>query len=376
MKVTVDIYILFKTDLTALCHEFIHQSLMKPMTTNKQKTLRFLDLFAGAGGLSEGFIRAGFTPMAHVESDKAACFTLKTRTAYHWLKEAGQLNCYNDYLHGRMTRGDLYDLVPQKQISSVINTEIGEDTLAEIFAKIDELLQGENLDLIIGGPPCQAYSLAGRSRDKNGMKGDKRNYLYVYYAEFLKRYKPKYFVFENVMGLLSANDENETFYLGSMKALFKENGYVTVEKVLSANDYGVPQRRKRVILIGNRDTKSNFFPLPKEWKPDINVDEVLKDLAFIKAGEGSIAPHKLKKYSGNYLYDAGIRNGDKWVTLHIARPHNTRDLKIYYIVVNQWNKHRQRLHYYDLPEKLKTHKNQTSFTDFTNFHWWHEVRFP
>jgi len=336
---------------------------MKPMTNNKQKTLKFLDLFAGAGGLSEGFIRAGFTPVAHVESDKAACFTLKTRTAYHYLKESEQLESYNDYLHGKMTRSELYNLVSQKQISSVINSEIGEDTLAEIFGKIDELLQGENLNLIIGGPPCQAYSLPGRSRDKNGMKGDKRNYLYVYYTEFLKRYKPKYFVFENVMGLLSAKDKNGTLYLDLMKKLFKEIGYQTVVKVLTANNYGVLQKRKRIILVGNKEGKSDFFPLPEEWKPDLNVEELLNDLPFLKAGTGAIAPHKLNEYSGIYLYDAGIRNGNKWVTLHIARPHNNRDLEIYRIAVKQWNEHHQRLHYYDLPDNLKTHKNQTSFTD-------------
>ncbi len=333
------------------------------MTDNKQKTLRFLDLFAGAGGLSEGFIRAGFTPVAHVESDEAACFTLKTRVAYHWLKESDQLDRYDDYLHRRMTRTELYDLVSQKQIASVINAEIGEDTLPEIFDEIDKLLQGEKLDLIIGGPPCQAYSIVGRSRDKNKMMGDKRNYLYVYYAEFLKRYKPKYFVFENVLGLLSAKDEEGELYLDAMKELFKEQGYETVEKVLTASDYGVLQRRKRVILVGNNEDKTDFFPLPEEWKPDINVEEVLKDIPFLKAGTGSVAPQKLKEYSGDYLYDAGIRNGNEWVTFHIARPHTTLDLEIYRIAVKQWNKHHQRLYYYDLPDKLKTHKNQTSFTD-------------
>ncbi|MCB0255151.1 MAG: DNA cytosine methyltransferase, partial [Anaerolineae bacterium] len=75
-----------------------------------RKTIRFLDLFAGAGGLSEGFIRAGFTPVAHVEADEAACFSLKTRVAYHWLKNSGKLDNYEDYLFGRITRQELYNL--------------------------------------------------------------------------------------------------------------------------------------------------------------------------------------------------------------------------------------------------------------------------
>ena len=70
--------------------------------------LRFLDLFAGAGGLSEGFIQAGFKPVAHIESDKAACFTLQTRMAYHWLKSIDNLDVYVDYLNGKLSRTEFY----------------------------------------------------------------------------------------------------------------------------------------------------------------------------------------------------------------------------------------------------------------------------
>lgn len=332
------------------------------MTNHEHKSLRFLDLFAGAGGLSEGFIRAGFTPVAHIEADEAACFSLKTRAAYHWLKKSNQLERYNDYLFGRMTRKDLYDLVPPEHILSVINCEIKENSLPEIFNKIDILLKGQKLNLIIGGPPCQAYSLAGRARDKNGMKGDKRNYHYVYYAKFLKRYEPKYFVFENVLGLLSAVDKNNSLYIDAMTNEFRDAGYETVVKVLTASDYGVLQKRKRVILVGNKSGRSDFFPLPDKWKPNVTANEVLKDLPFIKAGEGSVAPAKLNQYTGGYLFDAGIRNSE-WVTLHTARPQTEQDLEIYRIAISQWDKHNKRLHYYNLPDTLKTHKNQKSFTD-------------
>jgi DNA (cytosine-5)-methyltransferase 1 len=205
--------------------------------------------------------------------------------------------------------------------------------------------------------------VVGRSRDKNGMKGDKRNYLYVYYAEFLRRYKPKYFVFENVTGLLSARDETGGRYFDNMKKLFEAVGYKTEFRILSADDYGVLQRRKRVSIIGNKEQKTNFFPEPEKWQPNVKVEEVLNDLPAIKAGEGSVFPDKLKEYSGQYLFDAGIRNGNEWVTLHIARSHIERDLEIYRLAVEQWNEHKERLHYYVLPDHLKTHKNQTSFTD-------------
>jgi len=153
---------------------------------------KFLDLFAGAGGLSEGFIQAGYTPVAHVEMDVAACYTLKTRAAFHWLKANGDIELYNQYLRGEMTRNEFYAHIPQTVLDTVLNYEISDDTIPEIFTKVDRLLDGEELDLIIGGPPCQAYSLAGRSRSETKMVGDKRNYLYRHYAEFLRKYRPKY----------------------------------------------------------------------------------------------------------------------------------------------------------------------------------------
>ncbi|WP_249451967.1 DNA cytosine methyltransferase [Acinetobacter indicus] len=87
----------------------------------------------------------------------------------------------------------MYETIPQNEIESVINEFIGPDTLKSIFKQIDTLLGNTKLDLIVGGPPCQAYSLVGRSR--SNIVNDPSNHLYKYYAEFLKRYKPKYFVF-------------------------------------------------------------------------------------------------------------------------------------------------------------------------------------
>ncbi len=174
------------------------------------RKLNFLDLFAGAGGLSEGFIRAGFEPVAHVEANQAACFTLRTRMAWHWLRTHGKTGPYADYLNGNLSCPEFYEQVPEEITGSVINAEIGAETLPDIFRRVDALLETRKLDLIIGGPPCQAYSIVGRARDRNRMKGDKRNYLYLYYADILKRYRPSYFVFENVTGLLSASERKET----------------------------------------------------------------------------------------------------------------------------------------------------------------------
>ena len=214
--------------------------------------LRFLDLFAGAGGLSEGFIQAGFKPVAHIESDKAACFTLKKRMAYHWLKSIDNLDVYVDYLNGKLSRTEFYKIIPEHIIKTVINMEISENTLKTLFNEIDYLLKDSPLDLIVGGPPCQAYSLVGRSCDSNKMLGDKRNYLYKFYGKFLQRYQPKYFVFENVLGLLSAKDANGNYYFQEMRNLFKKLGYETEYRILNANDYGALQARKRIIRASNR----------------------------------------------------------------------------------------------------------------------------
>lgn len=104
---------------------------------NKMSELKFIDLFAGAGGLSEGFVRAGFTPIAHVEMNKDACDTLRTRTAFHWLKEHNRVEEYYDYLKGTITRQELWDKIPNHLIKSVINIEISEETLPKIFEQID-----------------------------------------------------------------------------------------------------------------------------------------------------------------------------------------------------------------------------------------------
>lgn len=81
----------------------------------------YLDLFAGAGGLSEGFIQAGYTPVAHVEMDEAACFTLKTRTVYHWLNKNDKLGVYKEYISGEITRDALYKIVPEQVLNTVLN---------------------------------------------------------------------------------------------------------------------------------------------------------------------------------------------------------------------------------------------------------------
>lgn len=327
-----------------------------------KKSINYIDLFAGAGGLSEGFIRADFNPIAHVEMDKAACNTLLTRTVYHHTYTTPDFAKYISYLKGEISREELYKLLPDYKKESVINLPIGNDTNPEIFKKIDKLRGNQSIDLIIGGPPCQAYSLAGRSRDKNRMKDDSRNYLFVQYAQYLEYYQPRFFVFENVLGLLSAKDKEGHSYLTLMKELFRLAGYETEYSIVRAKDYGVLQNRKRIILIGKRGTEKGFYPEFEKWIPEVTVSEVLNDLKPLNAGEGNFFATPYNDSVSEYLIYSHIRNGLDFTTQHIARPHTEQDKEIYRIAIKKWNKG-ERLDYNDLPDRLKTHNNTCSHID-------------
>lgn len=322
--------------------------------------MNYIDLFAGDGGLSEGFIREGFKPIAHVEMNKEAADTLKTRLAFHYLNENNQINNYYSYLKNEITRDDLWNSIPQELISSVINREITKETIGGIFNIIDEQIDSKSVDAIIGGPPCQAYSLVGRSRDPNRMSGDKRNYLFRYYAEFLVRYKPKYFVFENVLGLLTAGNQK---YLNEMLTLFAEIGYSANYEILNAEEYGVLQKRRRVIIIGRKGSKKFEFPklatVQNNWQ--IQKD-LFADLPLLVPGQEMNLARYTKKIN-EYQQTTDTRNGVDFTTQHITRHHNERDLEIYSIAIDKWLNKKERLKYNDLPERLQSHRNTVAFLD-------------
>ena len=163
--------------------------------------------------------------------------------------------------------------------------------------------------------------------------------------------------------MLTAKNEDDVLYFDKMRKLFRDAGYETEYKLLWANNYGVPQHRKRLILVGKKGRTTGFYPDPEAWEPGVKIGEIIRDLPSLKAGQGTILPCELKDYSGEYLYQAGILNDDIPVTWHQARPHTEQDLEIYRIAVQKWNQKKERLDYNDLPEDLKTHNNRSSFTD-------------
>lgn len=333
-------------------------------SNNVQYSYNFIDLFAGAGGLSEGFLQAGFTPVAHVEMNEFAAKTLETRSAYYYLKETDNLGLYKRYLLGKISRDELMKQIPTSITKSIINEEMSDETLPTIFKTIDGIMKIRGIsqiDVIVGGPPCQAYSLVGRAQSSHmavPMADDPRNYLYKLYARFLKRYQPRMFVFENVTGIETANGG---ITWKNLKKYLKRVGYEIKCKEQNANTFGVLQNRRRMIIVGWLKQSGLQYPKFPTIKPAAIVNDLFTDLPKLHTGESS--DEYANKRMSSYVNRFGIRTKDDVLTLHKCRPNLERDIKIYRRVVELWNDGHKRLDYNDLPDELKTHKNRHSFTD-------------
>lgn len=292
-----------------------------------KKKYTFIDLFAGCGGLSEGFYREGFKALAHVEIDHWACETLRTRMKYYGYEN--------------------YD-------KEVIECDI---TSKDILEKIDTAVDGRDVDLIIGGPPCQAYSTAGRVRDGKKMATDPRNYLFESYVKILEHYKPKFFVFENVTGVLSAQVKNEPIFPKILKALGKKYKVIGDPSILIHNtaDYGVPQLRKRVIIMGVRKDL-DIGPLQlyqnvikTHWNPEtpkderigrkqyINVKQAIGDLPPVEPGFDASTQEYNYPCNNDFLKRIG-KKGIHPLLDHVARSHNDLDRERFQVMIhNHWS---------------------------------------
>ena len=319
--------------------------------------VHFIDLFAGAGGLSEGFKRAGFTPIAHVESDTSACFTLKTRAAYYYLKSNNQIQVYHDYLKGVIDRKKLYKSVPSEVLNTVINKKISEDTNDSIFNKIDEIKGDREVDLIIGGPPCQAYSITGRAALKHREK-DPRKELYKEYGKYLQRYRPKLFVFENVPGLKSSDGGK---HYKNLKDYFQSIGYTIDERLLNAWYFGVVQNRQRLIIVGWREDITFNFPEFEQEMNQFSVKDIFEDLPPLKPDQGSRWCNYTSP-NNECLTNNSIRNGIDFTTLHVTRPHNDRDLNIYRMAIEKLAEGK-RIKNNEIADADRTQKNTSDFLD-------------
>lgn len=275
----------------------------------------FVDLFAGCGGLSEGFYRENFKALAHVEINKTACDTLKSRMKFY-----GYSNFDDEVLNVDITYSKINDL-------------------------IDNAVKGREVDLIVGGPPCQAYSSLGRAQDDNAMKDDPRNYLFESYIHVLHHLNPKIFVFENVTGLLSAKINGHKIVNTILEKLAEKYTLIDNPKdmVLNSADYGVPQIRKRIIIVGVRKdlpfnaneiyssiikTHSDLKPSEDNVEKYVTVKEAIADLPFLKSGEGADMT-EFKSKGNNSFLDGIINKKSNVLRHHISRNLNSVDVERY-----------------------------------------------
>lgn len=327
---------------------------------NNKHTITFIDLFAGAGGLSEGFLQEGYSPIAFIEKDASACLTLKTRLAYFYLQQTNKLDIYYKYLKKEITRNELYAQIPENILSKVIYAEINTNTIDSIFEQIDTILQAEKtkLNIIIGGPPCQAYSSIAPIRlSKETLRTDPRLYLFRFYLQFLKKYQPDFFVFENVPGLLLKRNSD---YLSELLDGLQKQNYNIQYNLLNLSDYGVAQHRKRVFIYGSLQKYDDFsfLNIKKNLITNYSLKDLFSDLPTLKQGEQKHIAYYTKE-ANEYLQKSYIRTNEPFTTQHAARKVNDNDIEIYKLAIQKFLKTKKQIKYSELPSHLKKYKNET-----------------
>ena len=277
----------------------------------------YIDLFAGCGGLTDGFEQTGkYNPCAFVEWDKSAVNTLKNRLKTKWkIKNIEEKVLYFDI----QRMNELLNGYDDKEYSK--------------HSGLKKLLKNTTIDIIIGGPPCQAYSIAGRVQDKNNMKCDYRNYLFENYLKVVKEFQPKLFVFENVQGILSAKPDGINI-INRIREDFEKEGYIIKSNLreialLDSSDYGVPQLRKRVIIVGISKDKTEYDPqsILDDFYLNILPSYKIKKKATVKEAIGDLEPlypleNNVNKKKISHSDISNIKN-------HKPRFHNSRDVEIF-----------------------------------------------
>ncbi len=320
--------------------------------------IKTIDLFAGCGGLMDGFEQTNlYTTLGCVEWEKVPCENLIKRLSDKW--------GYKD-AKSRVLRFDI-------RRTDELLFGWSNDVLYGNSKGLDKLLENSKLDMVIGGPPCQAYSIAGRIRDANNMKTDYRNFLFESYIKVVEHYKPKAFVFENVPGILSAKP-NDTFIINEIKEKFEMAGYVLLdnlkEAVIDFSDYGVPQNRKRIIILGlnkveypnAKEMLVDFYKiiLPK-YKSDkkSTVAQAIGDLPKLYPLNNI---NKIEKYS-HTLSKEPIAN-------HIPRWHSQRDIEIFKLLAKDIEQKNYK--YTSTTELKKLYTEKTG--KVSNIHKYHVLR--
>lgn len=293
--------------------------------------LTFIDLFAGCGGLSEGFLQSGrFKALAHVEWELPMVETLRKRLVDAW--DHSEQEARKKVIH--------FDIQKTREL---IEGHWSADSLGKYGStNHDAVIRGglksvcgrRKVNLVIGGPPCQAYSIAGRAQDRNSMKLDYRNYLFESFVKVVEAFRPDVFVFENVPGMLSACPGDVPVTLRIHKAFSKVGYWIRPPErmsasVYTASDFGVPQRRNRVIVIGTRTDSS------------VSAEEIYEAIDKLRTYEGRERtvrdaigvlprilplPRPIRSGRRNISHLTQSENSDP---LHEARYHNESDIRIF-----------------------------------------------
>jgi DNA (cytosine-5)-methyltransferase 1 len=276
------------------CNHYINEK----RRSVRDSDLRMIDLFCGAGGLSLGFTQEGF--ITALANDIEEC-------------------CIDTYSHNH----------PETPRAAIVKGDI-----KEVINNLSRIVGSTKIDVIIGGPPCQGFSMANRQR----LIDDPRNYLYKRFVETVRKIKPTFFIMENVKGMLPVAKQ--------VREDFEKAGYKVSFEVLNAKDFGVPQNRERLIYIGNRvglDNKAIFEDIHRisERIPNYFLKDAIFGLRPLEAAREKNATEKGSELSGYIIepnknnetnrYIELINNGKREpvVCNHKARYNNDRDIEIF-----------------------------------------------
>lgn len=237
---------------------------------------KVIDLFSGVGGLSKGFSNAGFDVVLANEID---------------------VSIANSYEQNHPN-------------VKMLNEDITNLDIEKVFSEY------KNIGVIVGGPPCQGFSQKG----KRNIMDDPRNYLFKYFLNVVNVVKPKYFVLENVPNIITANDGH---FKDEIYRWCKKIGYTLNSDVLNSADYGVPQNRRRAIIIGKLGEQQ--VKLPQRIENDVSIWEAISDLNFLKSGEGE--DKSLYLYPPTTAYQKMMRGDMEILYNHKATNHSELAIK-------------------------------------------------
>lgn len=282
------------------------------------KAIPIIDLFAGPGGLGEGFSSLKkptgepvFNIKVSIEKDSVAHRTLSLRTIYRCFGKGKVPDSYYDYIRGNISRIDFENKVEIRDAANLANQEahcatLGETPDDEIDKWITDGLRGASDWVLIGGPPCQAYSLVGRARmrgaDPCAFEQDHRHLLYREYLRIIRKFQPTIFVMENVKGILSSTLSGSLIFekiiadLSSpggnadyeLKSFVMDEGYsnslLPKDFIIASENYGIPQARHRVILLGIRKGLAiSEFKRLSQQSPSTNIRQTISGLPSIRS---------------------------------------------------------------------------------------------